>query len=105
MCNLVDNAIAHSKLRGQVGVVVGTLYDGVEIAVEEDGPGFPENQVARVGERFAHGEQSRGSGLGPSIVRAIAALHGSSVTVSRSSAGGARVAVHLPAAAIAGNAT
>jgi signal transduction histidine kinase len=103
--NLVDNAIAHGKPRGHVGVAVGTLPDGVEIAVEDDGPGFPEDQVARAGERFARGEQSRGSGLGLSIVRAIAALHGGSVTVSRSSTGGARVALHLPAAAIAGNAT
>jgi signal transduction histidine kinase len=103
--NLVDNAIAHGKPRGHVGVAVGTLSDGVEIAVEDDGPGFPEDQVARAGERFARGEQSRGSGLGLSIVRAIAALHSGSVTVSRSSAGGARVALHLPAAAIAGNAT
>jgi signal transduction histidine kinase len=103
--NLVDNAIAHGKPRGHVGVAVGTLPDSVEIAVEDDGPGFPEDQVARAGERFARGEQSRGSGLGLSIVRAIAALHGGSVTVSRSSAGGARVALHLPAAAIAGNAT
>jgi signal transduction histidine kinase len=101
----VHNAIAHSEERRAVGESVVTMPDGVEIAVEDDGPGFPEDQVARAGERFARGEQSRGSGLGLSIVRAIAALHGGSVTVSRSSAGGARVALHLPAAAIAGNAT
>lgn len=71
----------------------------MEIAVEDDGPGFPAQQVARIGDRFARGEHSRGSGLGLSTVRAIAALHGGSVTVSRSAAGGARVALHLPAAA------
>jgi hypothetical protein len=38
-------------------------------------------------------------------VRAITALHGGSVTVSRSAAGGARVALHMPSASIAGNAT
>jgi K+-sensing histidine kinase KdpD len=67
------------------GVTVGS--DGVEIAVEDDGPDFPEHQLARVGERFARG-QSRGSSLGLSIVRGIAALHGGGVTISRSLAGG-----------------
>lgn len=81
-----------------LGVTVGLQSNGVEIAVEDDGPDFPEHQLSRVGERFARG-QSRGSGLGLSIVRAIAALHGGSVTVSRSAAGGARVSLHLPAAA------
>jgi signal transduction histidine kinase len=102
--NVIDNAIAHGKPRGNVYVIVGPQPDGVEIAVEDDGPGFPENQVGRAGERFARGEQSRGSGLGLSIVRAIAALHGGSVTVSRSAAGGARVALHLPSASVVDNA-
>jgi signal transduction histidine kinase len=102
--NLIDNAIAHGRPRGNVYVIVGPQPDGVEIAVEDDGPGFPENQVGRAGERFARGEQSRGSGLGLSIVRAIAALHGGSVTVSRSAAGGARVALHLPSASVVDNA-
>jgi signal transduction histidine kinase len=99
--NLVDNAIAHGKPHGNVGVIIGTGSDGVKIAVEDDGPGFPEEQLVRVGERFARGEQSRGSGLGLSIVRAIAVLHGGSVTVSRSAAGGARIALHLPSASVA----
>ena len=103
--NLVDNAIVHGKPRGNVEVMVGPQVGGVEIAVEDDGPGFPEDQVARAGERFARGEQSRGTGLGLSIVRAIAALHGGSVTVSRSAAGGARVALRLPTASVPDNAT
>ena len=103
--NLVDNAIVHGKPRGNVEVMVGPQVGGVEIAVEDDGPGFPEDQVARAGERFARGEQSRGTGLGLSIVRATAALHRGSVTVSRSAAGGARVALRLPTASVPDNAT
>ncbi|HKZ09488.1 MAG TPA: ATP-binding protein [Rhodanobacteraceae bacterium] len=47
-------------------MTVGRQPDGMEIAVEDDGPGFPEHRLARVGERSAR-RQSRGNGLGLSI--------------------------------------
>ena len=94
--NLVDNAIAHGKARGEVAVFVSRQGQAVELAVEDDGPGIPEEQGKRIGERFLRGRGSDGSGLGLSIAHAIMALHHGTLALSRSAAGGARLALQLP---------
>lgn len=99
--NLIDNAIAHGRPRGQVAVGVARNGASVELAVDDDGPGIPGAQAARLGERFLRGEGS-GSGLGLSIAQAIATLHGGSIAVARAPSGGARVVLRLPAAEVAG---
>lgn len=96
--NLVDNAIQHGKPAGEVTVSVAREGNRVEIAVRDDGPGFPPQQAQRLGERFLRGQASEGSGLGLSIVQVIAALHGGSVQIAGASGGGARVALVVPAA-------
>lgn len=97
--NLVDNAITHGRTHGEVGVTVTRRDAAAEIGVDDDGPGIPSAQVARAGERFLSGVGSPGSGLGLSIVKAIAALHGGAVTIGRSARGGARVVLQLPTVA------
>jgi two-component system, OmpR family, sensor histidine kinase QseC len=97
LSNMLDNAITHGRPRGSVAVEVRRAGDAVEVVVDDDGPGIDGAQAARLGERFLRGD-GQGSGLGLSIVQAIAALHGGTVTIARSSAGGARVALRLPIA-------
>lgn len=94
--NLVDNAIAHGKPRGEVAVFVYRQGQAVELAVEDDGPGIPAEQATRIGERFLRGSGSDGSGLGLSIAHAIMALHDGTLAASRSTAGGTRVMLRLP---------
>lgn len=98
--NLVDNAIAHGKPRGAVVVSISRHAATAELAVDDDGQGLPDAQAARLGERFLRGSDSRGSGLGLSIVQAIAVLHAGSLTATRSELGGARLVLHLPVAAV-----
>lgn len=95
--NLIDNAIAHGRPGGAVDVTVTRAAEAVELVVEDDGPGIPADQAARLGERFRRGSRSSGSGLGLSIVEAIAALHGGDVAIGQSARGGARVVLRLPA--------
>jgi signal transduction histidine kinase len=95
--NLVDNAIAHGRMRGHVDVRVRRDGAMVELSVEDDGPGIDAEAAARVGERFLRGSGSAGSGLGLSIAQSIAGLHGGGISISRSPAGGARVTLRLPA--------
>lgn len=95
--NLVDNAIAHGRMRGRVGVLVRRDGAMVEVVVDDDGPGIDADAAARVGERFLRGSRSAGSGLGLSIAQAIAGLHGGGIAISRSPEGGARVKLRLPA--------
>jgi two-component system, OmpR family, sensor histidine kinase QseC len=95
--NLVDNAITHGRQGGQVDVSVRTCGKQVELSVADDGPGLTAGQAGRLGERFQRSGGS-GSGLGLSIVQAIAALHHGSIEATESTHAGARLVLRLPAA-------
>lgn len=101
--NLVDNAISHGRMRGQVAVTVARRGQSLEWTVDDDGPGLGVVDLARLGERFLRGSGSPGSGLGLSIARAIAELHGGDISLSRSPAGGARVVLRLPVRSLPGS--
>jgi hypothetical protein len=76
--NLLDNALKFTPPGGSVTLAARALPGFVEIAVADDGPGLPPADRARAGERFFRADAARstpGSGLGLSLVRAVAALH------------------------------
>ncbi len=78
LANLVDNAIKYTPVGGAVRVTVGDTARGVELAVADTGPGIPVGERAHVVERFVRLEESRnspGTGLGLSLVAAVARLH------------------------------
>ncbi|MDE2219636.1 MAG: sensor histidine kinase N-terminal domain-containing protein [Gammaproteobacteria bacterium] len=82
--NLVDNAIRYSRPQTRVVISCDTLADGVELAINDEGVGIVPEERTRIFERFyrASGTHDYGSGLGLSIVKRIADLHGASITVS-----------------------
>jgi two-component system OmpR family sensor kinase len=98
--NLIENAVRHTPPRSRVHAAIARRDDDVVLTVEDDGPGVPEDLRDRVFERFVRGEGDRGSssGLGLSIVRAVAESHGGSVTLDDAEPG-ARFVVRLPTAA------
>lgn len=97
--NLVENAAFAAV--GAVHVGVGEADGVARLAIEDDGPGIPEDQRSRVFERFVRLDESRSrdsgsSGLGLAIVREIVAGHGGTVAIGVSVLGGARVVMTLP---------
>jgi signal transduction histidine kinase len=80
--NLMENAIRHTPRGTQVRASVERVDGNVRLTVEDDGPGIPEDLRSRVFERFVRGVGDRGgsSGLGLSIVHAVAESHGGSVS-------------------------
>jgi len=78
MRNLIDNAIRYSPSGGKVQVSVNELEGRSEFIVSDQGPGIPFEAQALVWERFHRvlGTGEEGSGLGLSIVKRIAELHG-----------------------------
>jgi len=85
LTNLLDNAVKYVPGPGNVVVRVGGTAERATLRVADDGPGVPASFHARAFERFARVEQSRttpGSGLGLSLVRAVARLHGGEVTLA-----------------------
>ncbi|MDM0073378.1 ATP-binding protein [Variovorax sp. J2P1-59] len=100
--NLLDNAVKYSPDGGRVDVGIISGTGGIELSVDDSGPGLPASERERVLDRFYRsGEpQAPGSGLGLAIVKSIADLHGATVSLDRSaSLGGLRVAVRFPATA------
>ena len=79
--NLVRNAVAHTKPGGRVAVIARARDGRITIAVSDDGPGIPREQLERVFERFHRVDEARarergGTGLGLAIARAIVEAHG-----------------------------
>jgi signal transduction histidine kinase len=98
--NLMENALRHTPPGTHVHAMVEPRDGEVVLVVEDDGPGVPPELRERVFERFVrgHGDRGSSSGLGLSIVRAVAESHGGSV-VLEDAGPGARFVVRLPASA------
>jgi signal transduction histidine kinase len=96
--NLVDNSVRFA--RRQVRVEVIRSVDRVVVHVDDDGPGIPEGERARVFDRFTRGREPRGqgSGLGLAVARELARFDGASIVVGESELGGARFELNYPAA-------
>lgn len=78
LANLVDNAIKYTPEGGRVVITIAGSDAGVDLAVADSGPGIPVEDRARVVERFVRLEASRnspGTGLGLSLVAAVASFH------------------------------
>ena len=99
---IVDNGLAHVPPGGHVWVAAAPAPAGRwRVAVDDDGPGIPQDRREEVFRRFARLEPSRsrepgGSGLGLSISRRIIDLMGGRVWIEDSGLGGARFVVELP---------
>jgi two-component system sensor histidine kinase QseC len=99
--NLVDNAVRYCPRNARIEVGVTQSAEAVVIDVEDNGPGLPEAQLQRLGERFFRvpGTDESGSGLGWSIMRRIAKALGCVIDARRSRRlGGLGVRVLFPRA-------
>ena len=98
----VDNAIANAVKHGgatRVQLSAVSSRDGVEIAVDDNGTGVPEDEREAVFERFARGSTASrsGSGLGLALVAQQAEIHGGTAALEDSPLGGTRLMLRLPA--------
>jgi heavy metal sensor kinase len=95
--NLVDNAIRYGA--GKVTLRASANEQGVELHVEDAGPGFPPGFEDQAFERFTRanpGRVGRGAGLGLSIVRTIGHAHGGDAHAANRPSGGADVWIVIP---------
>ncbi len=99
LANLVANAAGHGE-RVRVGARALASH-GLEITVDDDGPGIPDDRHEEAFAPFGRLDEARnqnrdGVGLGLAIARDIIRGHGGEVTLGRSALGGLRAAVRLP---------
>jgi len=102
--NLLDNALKFTPEGGTVRLSARIEHGEIALIVADDGPGMPEADRLRAGERFFRADAARstpGSGLGLSLVRAVAMLHGGHIALSETHPGSTRpgltVKLRLPA--------
>jgi signal transduction histidine kinase len=98
LTNLIENALRHGA--GTIGIEAIEDDAVVALRVTDEGPGFPAAFLGRAFERFSRADGSHdaaGTGLGLAIVFAVAQAHEGSVSASNRAAGGAVVALTLPA--------
>jgi len=99
LVNLVENAFKYAAVdQSCIRLKVRGTEQQVEIIVEDNGPGIPLGDRARVLERFYRGDHSRslpGNGLGLSLVAAIVDLHGGHLSLEDAEPG-LRVRISLP---------
>jgi two-component system sensor histidine kinase TctE len=100
--NLVDNAIKYTPTGGQVTVKCGSSTEGADgkisafLEVQDNGPGLPKFEIARVTQRFYRvpGSPGVGNGLGLAIANEIVSLHNGTLSILSVSVGsGLRVRV------------
>ncbi|GAA2053884.1 ATP-binding protein [Catenulispora yoronensis] len=108
LANLLENAVRHGG--GTVTIeaqaeddrsLPGLHTEGVSsvaVAVSDEGPGIPEDQLTRVFTRFWRGGRRGGTGLGLSIVKGLVEAHDGVVSVGNGASGGARFRFTLPVA-------
>ncbi|QMV02983.1 HAMP domain-containing protein [Devosia sp. D6-9] len=85
VANLVENAIRHCPEGSAIRLAIADADGSPRIVVSDDGPGIPDGDKLRVFDRLYRVEKSRttpGNGLGLSLVKAVADLHGATVTLA-----------------------
>ena len=96
--NLVENALRHAR---HVQITAHRLADSIEITIDDDGPGIPEQRREEVFRAFTRLDKARnpdtgGVGLGLTIARDVIRGHGGEITLETAPAGGLRAMLRLP---------
>jgi signal transduction histidine kinase len=96
LSNVIYNAVRYNHPGGHVAAVLERTPDGFSVRVIDDGPGIPEEERSRLLERYFRGNAARtrapeGRGLGLSIAFRVAELHGWTLKLGPSEAGGLQV--------------
>jgi signal transduction histidine kinase len=103
LANLVDNAIKYTPSGGKVRIALNAGEKGVDLSVADNGPGIAAEDRPRVVERFVRLEASRsspGTGLGLSLVAAVAHFHGADLVLDDNQPTGLKVILRFPRTAL-----
>ncbi len=97
--NLLNNATQHTAPDSKIDIVAMNYSDVLQIRIEDNGKGFPEEEIKKVFNKFYRLKDSGagGTGLGLSIVKGFTEAMGGTVSLENVSSGGARFTIVIPA--------
>jgi len=100
LVNLLENAARYTPQDTRLSLTASTDGGWLRLSVADEGPGLPAGDEERIFDKFYRGvptvDSGRGSGLGLAICRAIAKVHGGTITAANRPRGGAEFVVRLP---------
>jgi signal transduction histidine kinase len=104
LVNLITNAHEYCPERASIRVSAARAGADVEIAVKDDGPEIPPEQLEHIFERFTRGDAGLtqrvgGTGLGLAICKSLVELHGGEIDVESETGVGSDFRIRLPVAA------
>jgi two-component system sensor histidine kinase KdpD len=100
LANVLDNAIKYTPPESEITISAADEDGAIVVRIEDEGPGFSDDEETRVLEKFVRGRashRSAGLGLGLSICRAIMLAHGGAIRLGNRESGGASVSLKMPA--------
>ena len=98
--NLISNALKFTPADGAVAVIAEEVPGGAQLVVADTGVGISPEDLEKLSRAFEQGDagkKQKGAGLGLSVVRAFAELHGGRLTIESRVDGGTRISVFFPA--------
>lgn len=97
--NLLYNASLYTPVQAAISIGARCYADVLEIVVEDNGAGFPEEEIKKVFDKFYRLKNSKtgGTGLGLSIVKGFTEAQGGTITLENTDMGGARFTICIPA--------
>jgi signal transduction histidine kinase len=102
LTNILDNALHHTPKGGQINLSAQKVQDGVELSIQDSGPGIEGEDVNRIFERFYRIDSSRhrdkgGSGLGLAIAKSIVQAHNGQIWAESAPGQGLKIVIRFPA--------
>ena len=99
--NLVNNGVRHTSAETTINIVAMGHADILKIIIEDNGQGFPENEIPKVFEKFYRVEKSisGGTGLGLSLVKGFTEAMGGTIYLNNNHEGGATFTIEIKAEA------
>ena len=98
--NLLDNAVKYGRPNGSIWVSLCKREGEIQLSVKDDGMGIPAEHREKIWQRFYQADPSRsgdnGAGLGLSMVKKIAEIHGGYMSLTSEEEKGSTFTLHLP---------
>ncbi len=97
--NLVNNAIQYTEKNNKIDIIAHCHADVLELIIEDDGKGFPDDEIENVFNKFyrLRNTKTGGTGLGLSIVKGFTEAMGGKVQLQNLKTGGAKFIIHIAA--------
>jgi two-component system sensor histidine kinase BaeS len=98
LSNILSNAVRHTPPKGRITVALSTAQNGYELSVHNTGESISPEEIEKVFDRLYRGEYARntpGSGLGLTIAKKIAQLHGGDISISSEAGKGTTVRMRI----------